>query len=191
MKTFIFFLAASFFIVATIHAEDASLRATESRKAIKTFVEELKNALQQAIKTGGPEHAIQVCEEKAPEIAIKISEEKGWLIGRTSLKFRNPINAPDSWELTVLSQFEGRKARGENPNDLEYSEVIVKNGKKTFRYMKAIFTKGMCLTCHGDKIPSKVSEKLNELYPEDKARGFKKGDIRGAFTIIQQMDPHG
>ena len=38
MKTFIFFLAASFFIVATIHAEDASLRAAESRKAIKTFV---------------------------------------------------------------------------------------------------------------------------------------------------------
>jgi len=190
MKTFIFFLAASFFIVAAIHAEDASLRTAESRKAIKTFVEELKNALQQAIKTNGPEYAIQVCEEKAPEIATGISEEKGWLIGRTSLKFRNPINAPDSWELTVLRQFEERKAKGEDPNALEYSEIIVKNGRKTFRYMKAISTKGMCLTCHGDKIPSKVSEKLDELYPEDKARGFKKGDIRGAFTIIQHMDPH-
>jgi len=187
MKTFIFFLVASFFIVSTIHAEDVSLRAAESRKAIKTFVKELKNALQQAIKTGGPEHAIQVCEEKAPEIAIKISEEKGWLIGRTSLKFRNPVNAPDSWELTVLRQFEERKARGEDPKDLEYSEVIVKNGRKTFRYMKTIPTKGMCLTCHGEKIPSKVSEKLDELYPEDKARGFKKGDIRGAFSIIQHI----
>jgi uncharacterized protein DUF3365 len=70
---------------------------------------------------------------------------------------------------------------------LEYSEVIIKNGKQTFRYMKAISTKGMCLTCHGDKIPSKVSEKLDELYPEDKARGFKKGDIRGAFSIIQHI----
>jgi hypothetical protein len=187
MKLFIFFLAASFFIAATIHAEDASLRAAESRKAIRAFAEELKDALQQAIKTGGPDYAIQVCEEKAPEIATGISEEKGWFIGRTSLKFRNPINAPDSWELKVLRQFEERKARGEDSDDLEYSEVIVKNGKKTFRYMKAISTKGVCLTCHGEKIPSKVSEKLNELYPEDKARGFKEGNIRGAFTIIQHI----
>ncbi len=187
MKAFLVFLAASFFIIATVHAEDAPLRAAESRKAIRTFAKELQNALRQAIKTGGPAHAIQVCEEKAPEIAARISEEKGWLIGRTSLRFRNPLNAPDSWEQKVLHQFEERKARGEDPNDLEYSEVIVKNGKRTFRYMKAIPTKEICLTCHGSKIPSQVSEKLNELYPEDKARGFKKGDIRGAFTIMQHI----
>jgi hypothetical protein len=187
MKAFIFFLAGSLFIVPTVHAENASLRVAESRKAIKTFAEELQNALQQAIKTGGPAHAIQVCEEKAPEIAAGISEEKGWFIGRTSLKFRNPINAPDSWELKVLRQFEESKARGEDPNHLEYSQVVEKNGRRTFRYMKAIPTKGICLTCHGDNIPSKVSEKLNELYPGDKARGFKKDDIRGAFTIIQHI----
>jgi hypothetical protein len=29
-----------------------------------------------------------------------------------------------------------------------------------------------------------IVSKLDELYPEDKARGFQVGDIRGAFSII-------
>jgi hypothetical protein len=30
-----------------------------------------------------------------------------------------------------------------------------------------------------------TAKKLDSLYPGDMARGFKKGDIRGAFSIIQ------
>lgn len=55
-----------------------------------------------------------------------------------------------------------------------------------FRYMKAIPTKGLCLTCHGEALTEPVKATLAELYPEDKATGFKVGDIRGAFSIIQK-----
>ena len=44
-----------------------------------------------------------------------------------------------------------------------------------------------CLICHGDNIDSTISTKLNELYPNDKAVGYKAGEIRGAFTITQPM----
>ncbi|MBT6406447.1 MAG: DUF3365 domain-containing protein, partial [Rhodospirillaceae bacterium] len=40
-----------------------------------------------------------------------------------------------------------------------------------------------CLACHGAKIPAAVEEALKADYPNDKARGYKAGDIRGAFTI--------
>jgi hypothetical protein len=33
-----------------------------------------------------------------------------------------------------------------------------------------------------------VAKTLAEFYPDDKARGFKVGDIRGAFTIVQPAD---
>jgi hypothetical protein len=33
-----------------------------------------------------------------------------------------------------------------------------------------------------------VSQKLQQLYPQDQATGFKIGDIRGAFTISRKID---
>ena len=54
---------------------------------------ELKQALQAAIKQGGLTEGITVCKDLAPQLAAKYSVD-GWLVGRTSLKVRNPENAP-------------------------------------------------------------------------------------------------
>ena len=54
--------------------------------------------------------------------------------------------------------------------------------------MKAIPTAEVCTKCHGVDLQGPVVEKLDELYPNDKARGFSKGDIRGAFTVIREMN---
>jgi hypothetical protein len=32
-----------------------------------------------------------------------------------------------------------------------------------------------------------VDAKLKELYPYDKARGFKEGELRGAFTMAKPL----
>ena len=55
--------------------------------------------------------------------------------------------------------------------------------------MKAIPTAELCLACHGTKIDPVVAAKLTELYPRDQARGYKVGDIRGAFTFIEPLSP--
>jgi len=109
-------------------------------------------------------------------------------VGRTSLKVRNPNNAPDAWERRVLEEFEARKARGEDVRKLEHAEIVAVNGKKRFRYMKAIPTGKICLKCHGAKLDPAVAQTLEQFYPQDKARGFRVGDIRGAFTITQPLD---
>lgn len=49
--------------------------------------------------------------------------------------------------------------------------------------MKAIPTAALCVKCHGESIEAEVEAKLKELYPNDQARGFKEGDLRGAFTL--------
>ena len=105
-----------------------------------------------------------------------------------SFKVRNPANAADNWELAVLKQFEARKTQGEPADKLEFFDVIDDDqGKKTFRYMKAIPTGALCLNCHGEHIPPEVDAKLKELYPNDQARGFKEGDLRGAFTLAKPV----
>ena len=168
-------------------AEDVDARVQESRAVVKSFMEELKGELQTAMKAGGPVNAIEVCQAKAPQIAARHAEAKGWEVGRTSLKRRNPDNAPDEWERDVLERFEQRKAAGEDPKALEHWEVVQRDGGQQFRYMKAIPTGEPCLACHGEKLDPEVARKLDALYPGDQARGFRAGDLRGAFTIVQPM----
>ena len=166
---------------------DMQQRIHDSKVVVKKFMTELKGHLQGAMKEGGPTKAIKVCNTIAPEIAKKWSEKTGWKVGRTSLKYRNRKNAPDAWERKVLEEFEARKAKGEDPKTMAHAQVVEQDGKKVFRFMKAIPTQKVCLKCHGANIAPPVKAKLDELYPDDQARGFKLGDIRGAFTIVQPM----
>ena len=133
-------------------------------------------------------NAIEVCNEVAPEIARKQSEATGFEVGRTSLKWRNPANAPDAWEREVLEGLEQAKAAGADVRTLEHYEVVSEDGRQVFRYMKAIPTGEVCLNCHGQKLDPAVAAKLDELYPEDMARGFALGDIRGAFTLTKPLE---
>lgn len=168
---------------------DAEQRMAEGRTVIKAFAGELQTELKGAMKSGGPVEAIVVCNEKAPAIAARHGDAKDWDVGRTSLKYRNPDNAPDEWETSVLQTFEQRKADGEDVKTLDYGEFVELDGKKAFRYMKAIPTGEVCLNCHGsDTVKPEVEARLAEFYPDDKARGYSIGDIRGAFTIVQPAE---
>lgn len=187
MKRSVLVLALSTTCATVAAGAEPADRIQASRAAVKAFMGELKSELQAAMKAEGPVHAIEVCNKKAPRIAARISKDKGWEVGRTSLNLRNPGNAPDDWEREVLQTFEQRKAEGEDPRKIEYSELVEVDGEKAFRYMKAIPTGGVCLACHGKNISEPVKSKLDELYPEDQARGYELGDIRGAFTITQPM----
>lgn len=167
--------------------EDLKSHVETSRAAAKELQTTLVGELQAAMKAGGPMKAIQVCNTKAPAIAAEISKKHGFKIGRTSLKIRNPNNAPDAWEKKVLADFEKRKANGEDPTKLEHYEMVKQDGKSSFRYMKALpIPEGApCPVCHGAKIDPALAAKLKELYPKDQATGFKVGDLRGAITIVE------
>lgn len=162
-------------------------RVAASSAAIKEFSGSLKGALKTALAAGGPAHAIEVCKEMAPAIAARISAAKGGEIARTSLKPRNPENTPDAWERQVLEEFEQRAMRGEPPQQIDHYRVVTRNGQRYFRYMKAIPTEQVCLTCHGETLAPAVAAKIEDLYPQDRATGFSVGDLRGAFTIRQPM----
>jgi hypothetical protein len=189
MKQLAFIFLVGSLLSANAFADDMQDRAASSRAVVKDFAGNLQGELQAAMKDGGPVKAIEVCSNKAQAIAADISKTKGWRVGRTSLKVRNDKNAPDAWEVQVLLNFEKRKAAGEDPAKLEFSEMVMGGGKHEFRYMKAIvIAEGApCLACHGAKIAPEVAAKLKTLYPDDKATGYQTGDVRGAFTISQPM----
>lgn len=169
-------------------AVDTEQLTQKSREAIKTLGSELKSTLQASMKANGPMESISVCNIDASKISQKISDEKGLMVARTSVKYRNFANKPDAWESSVLEQFEQRKTKGEALKTMDYSEVTEYRGKKVFRYMKVIPTGDVCLSCHGNNLAEPLAKKILSIYPDDKAIGFKKGDIRGAFTVIQPIE---
>lgn len=170
-----------------VRASSFEERAGESREAVREFAGELKGELLAALEEGGPVNAVTVCSRKAPAIAERMSSDTGWEVGRTSLKVRNPGNAPDAWEKKTLEAFEARRAKGEKLGSMEHAEVVGEGGKRAFRYMKVIPVGEPCLTCHGKEIAPDLTARLAELYPEDRATGFSLGEIRGAFSITQPM----
>jgi hypothetical protein len=191
MKQLMTFFAVGVVMLSTVHAGDYSEQIAASRATAQEFMQTLKQELQGGMQDGGPVNAISVCNLSAPAIANTYSVRNGWDVGRTSLKVRNPANAPDAWERSVLVSFEERKAAGEDPAKLEYHEVVRRDGVKELRYMKAIPTAQLCLACHGENIDTVTKTRLDTLYPDDQARGYKVGDIRGAFSISQPLDAAG
>jgi len=160
----------------------------EARAQTKSFAQDLKSTLMKGMAAEGPIAAIRLCNTEAPDIAAahskKTSDASGWEVGRTSEKLRNPENAPDAWEAGVLASFAERAAAGE---DLATMEATTREPGR-FRYMKAIPVGGPCVVCHGDNLAEPVAAKLSELYPDDQARGYSPGELRGAFTLTYTFE---
>jgi len=188
MKLRVAVLIASLLPVGAVFADEAlQANIEEGKGIIQAFMGDLKGELQKGMKEGGPVNAIGVCNTVAPHLAEAHSQMSGWQVARTSLKVRNPDNTPDEWERAVLNEFEARKAAGEDPMKLVKAEVVETDGRQVFRMMKAIPTAEVCTKCHGGEIAEPVAAKLDELYPDDQARGFRVGDLRGAFTLKKPL----
>lgn len=171
-------------------ADEATVPAlrAEAEGLVKNYAAQLRAALGGAIEASGPLGALSVCRDQAPIIAAALSRESGWSIARTSLKPRNAASAPDDYERKVMQDFDARVANGEKAADLVSAEIVEDHGETVFRFVKAIPTAANCLTCHGGDVKPEVKAKIAELYPDDRATGFKLGDMRGAFTLQKRLD---
>ena len=169
-------------------ARAADERAAAARAATDNFQAALRAELVKGLEEGGPAGAIAVCRDKAPEIAACLGRETGWQVGRTGPLVRNAANAPDAWEAQGLAEFAVRQKAGESLIRMEKGEVVTQpDGKRAYRFLKAIPMGAACVTCHGAAIDTLLMAKIRQLYPEDKAVGFSPGELRGAFTITQPL----
>jgi len=176
---------------AALAGDEMAEREQAAHQATVQLLQQLGGALKKEMGSGGPEAAISVCRDLAPQISGAISRTNGWRMTRVSNKVRNPLlGMPDAWELNALSEFEKRAGRGESYQDMVASEVVEEAGAPYYRYFKAIDIKPVCLICHGDKdtMPAGVKAKLASEYPMDEATGYQQGELRGAVSIKQPMD---
>lgn len=170
-------------------AQDRAELAAEGKALMQAFGGKLKSELLAAIEEGGPPNAIEVCNIRAPEIAEEVSAGSGWEVARSSHLLRNPDNAPDTYTAEAIEAFLEAEAAGTPADDLVRAEIVEEDGDRAFRMVRAIPTAKLCLACHGGpEVSPETEAKLAELYPEDEARGFDVGDMRGVFTLKKPLD---
>ncbi|MCB0359385.1 MAG: DUF3365 domain-containing protein [Bdellovibrionales bacterium] len=146
------------------------------------LLSELKAALTSALATGGPVHAIEFCSSQAIPLTQSLSKKYGDMVtvARTSSQVRNPANAPDALDRKALNQ----AAKDLQKGDLS-DFVLLEEDNRTARFYRPITTGALCLTCHGMQadIPSEVRSALQRTYPDDRATGYRLGDLRGLIRV--------
>jgi hypothetical protein len=163
-------------------AQIAELRASAGK-----FLGHLKSVLVNEMQNNGVIVAVKVCSDTALVLTEQIGKAKNVQIKRVSERNRNPNNSPDEFELSVLEKFRKLHSSKQIDGATEYAGFSEIDGMNVIRYMKPIIVQNECLSCHGSSeyIPDAVSSLLTELYPEDKARDYSIGDLRGAVSIIK------
>ena len=198
MKKSVYFLLSILALVACQNAPDnTESQEVEQENAepemtdLKSFEEqgatiakaaflELSGNLKAAMKEGGPTHAVDFCNVHALELTDKVADSLGVEIRRTSMKYRNPENAPEEHEIAALNRFEETWSNGEEPRG--YAEEV--DGK--VRYFQPIMMQPACLNCHGkqgEQINESTWQIIQEKYPEDKAYGYALNQVRGIWSI--------
>ena len=176
-------LLAAATLSLSAQAADMQQLTAEGAALIPPFKEQLLAAVKSAMQEGGPTKAVEACNLLAPEITAA-NNKAPWTVNRTALKVRNPANAPDEWERKVMEDFQQRAAAGEDLGPMKHAEIV--DGE--FRLMKAIPTGEPCLACHGSNIKPELAAVIDNKYPQDQAKGFKAGELRGAFTLRRPVD---
>ena len=156
----------------------------EAQQLVQQFVGQLKPQLKKAMQEGGPTLAIESCAAIAPTIADALAAESGWTVRRVSLKTRNASRAQlDEWERAVLINFDQRQAAGELAPTINFGETR----GDYYRYMQAQGVEPVCLVCHGEQLSASVKEMLDQYYPDEQARGYAMGQLRGAISLTKLL----
>ena len=159
--------------------------------AAMTLVRTLGGRLNGALANGGAAHAIGFCAGEAQALTDSISAAlgPGWEVKRTTMRTRNPRNAPDSLEAEALAFFhETEPPAGSDAGDgadRQPTHLVQRTPSGDFRYYMPLRMGRMCLQCHGGEgeVDAAVRDRLAERYPADQATGYREGELRGLVRV--------
>ncbi|MCF6155619.1 MAG: DUF3365 domain-containing protein [Candidatus Brocadia sp.] len=114
------------------------------------------------------------------EISEHFSQTTIFKMKQTSIKYRNPANKPDAWEIHQLERFE------REPGLKDISEIAkLENGTEVFRLMVPLKIEEACLNCHGDPSTSPTND--GKDLAGRQMENYKLGDIRGGISVTAPM----
>lgn len=164
--------------------------AAEARAAaaVDQLGKRLKERLVTTMQAEGPVAAMALCATQAQPMTREVAETSGVRVGRSSLRLRNPKNAPPDWVGAWLVEQGERPAEGVEGRVRAATRA---DGTAVVRVLEPLAIQPPCLTCHGPpeaQLPD-LTAALAERYPDDKAVGYALGDLRGAIWAEAVVAP--
>jgi len=157
----------------------AELDSAHIPPSAKKWLKELLAASKQVVKDAQPEINQPAGRSKlipavfGSRVAGLFTERTGVRLKQTALAPRNPANAPDAAERSVLEMF----AASDYPREKAISEATAKSG---LRLMYPLYMTRQCLDCHGE--PKGALDKTG--YPRE---GLRLGQNAGAISVVIQI----
>jgi hypothetical protein len=136
--------------------------------------------LTEAISARGPEGAIEFCSVRVHPLTDSIAHVVGASIRRVTDKPRNPANQADATALAHMETLKANMAAGHPPSGM----IMNVAGQRVGYY--PIVTNAMCMVCHGQPgtdIAPATQARLADLYPDDKATGYRPDELRGLWVV--------
>lgn len=120
----------------------------------------------------------QVCGAVGKRVKELVSG--GLEIRHAAVKYRNPANAATDAEAALMERFAKEAALQSVGAEFE------RGGKHYYSVTRPIYVEQACLACHGDRYGR--PEFIIKKYPDDRAFGFKVGDLRGIITVTAPIN---
>lgn len=164
-------------------AKDTTLEVyrRQGKEIVKASFSALSSQLKSAMKQGGVPYALTFCNVTAMPITDSLAAHYNVDIKRVSTQNRNPENAADALEESVISSLQKMMVAS-----YDGVNMVVLDQEENPVYMQPIVLADQCLQCHG-KPGTDISEAnyeiIKKLYPNDKATGYRSGDLRGIWRI--------
>jgi hypothetical protein len=145
------------------------------------LIQQLATKLKQEVSVNGLVKAAEFCNRNAMTLTeeVNLHQLEGTSLKRISLKLRNAANTPSEDERRVLESMQKMLKKG------KLGAYLVEEDERFYKYYKPLLIKKeLCLACHGDLLKNpELNQFLSEHYPQDKATGYKMGDLRGAVLV--------
>lgn len=132
------------------------------------------------ITNEGTASALSFCSVNALSLTDSMAKVQKVHIKRVSDKNRNPKNQANAQELKYIEQFKQKIAQQE-----EWKPIVIES-KDSVQFYSPIISNALCLQCHGkvnEDIKPSVLAQIQDLYPEDKAIGYKPNQVRGIWSV--------
>lgn len=180
MLTLTFFTNCTNGEKAPLSEEEKAEYLSKGKEITAATFAALSSRLTKAIQESGPASAIEYCQLQALPVTDSLSKTFGATIKRTSDKLRNPANNPTKWEADVIDEYHLLLNKGEEPQPkvFKVDEKVV--------FTAPIMVLPQCLACHGQPeqdIAPETLQKLAERYPNDAAKDFRAGELRGIWSV--------
>ncbi|MBE6465627.1 DUF3365 domain-containing protein [Denitrobacterium detoxificans] len=155
-------------------ATEKATALADQMEAVWDYVETHQDAIS-ADASQGSSSSGYICIISVKSVAANFSDVSTSSIRYTSLRPRNVLDEPDSFEREAMEQFKA------NPLLTSYGAIDSSTGDELYRYMRPVRIDQSCLSCHGG--PEGERDALG--YAKE---GYAIGDLAGALSISESMD---